>query len=74
MEIMAKLGGIITQIVAICILLSMVIVLIDLYFTYIKYLKMKLVVKIEEILKRVKQDAISEIINFQLNNNKNNKK
>lgn len=67
MEIMAKIGGIITQIVAICILLSMVIVLIDLYFTYMSYLKTKLVIKTEEILKK---DAISEIVKFQLNNNK----
>lgn len=52
MEIMAKIGGIITQIVAICILLSMVIVLIDLYFTYMSYLKTKLVIKTEEILKK----------------------
>lgn len=79
MEIVAKIGEIVTKIVAICILLSMIITLLDLYFTYMSYLKTKFAVKEAEMINRVnalntvKKDAISEIVKFQLNN-KNNKK
>lgn len=73
MELVMKIFEIIVKVILISVGMSMVIVLIDLYFAYIRYLKAKALDKTNKIINNIGIDAISEIIKFQANQSKNNK-
>lgn len=74
MEVVMKIGEIIAYTIASIVGLSMIITLIDLYFAYAKYLKVKMILKTEKMVKDVTDSAINEIVKFQVEQIKNDKK